>query len=104
MGEVYRARDSRLGRDLAIKILSDKLPGGDINRARFEREACSASALNHPNIVTIFELGQVDATYYIAMELVDGERLRDMLSAGPIPLQKSIPRCRANCGRPRKSP
>jgi predicted ATPase len=91
MGEVYRARDNRLGRDLAIKILSDKLPGGDINLARFEREASSASALNHPNIVTIFELGQVDATYYIAMELVDGERLRDMLSAGPIPLQKSIP-------------
>ena len=91
MGEVYRARDNRLGRDLAIKILSDKLPGGDVNLARFEREACSASALNHPNIVTIFELGQVDATYYIAMELVDGERLRDMLSAGPISLQKSIP-------------
>ena len=75
---------AHLGRDLAIKILSDKLPGGDVNLARFEREACSASALNHPNIVTIFELGQVDATYYIAMELVDGERLRDMLSAGLI--------------------
>jgi predicted ATPase len=91
MGEVYRARDTRLGRDLAIKILSRKLPAGEQNLARFEREACSASALNHPNIITIFELGQVEATYYIAMELVDGQLLRDMLNAGPLPLKKSIP-------------
>jgi predicted ATPase len=91
MGEVYRARDTRLGRDLAIKILSRKLSAGKQDLKRFEREACSASALNHPNIVTIFELGQVDTTYYIAMELVEGELLRDMLSGGPIPLQKAIP-------------
>src|ERR1700730_1508640 len=91
MGEVYRARDTRLGRDLAIKILSRKLSAGKQDLQRFEREACSASALNHPNIVTIFELGQVDTTYYIAMELVEGELLRDMLSGGPIPLQKAIP-------------
>ena len=91
MGEVYRARDTRLGRDLAIKILSSKLSPGKQDFERFEREACSASALNHPNIVTIFELGQVDTTYYIAMELVEGELLRDMLTGGPIPLQKAIP-------------
>jgi predicted ATPase/serine/threonine protein kinase len=91
MGEVYRARDTRLGRDLAIKILSGKLSPGKQDFERFEREACSASALNHPNIVTIFELGQVDTTYYIAMELVEGELLRDMLSGGPIPLQRAIP-------------
>src|SRR5438105_2000984 len=91
MGEVYRARDTRLGRDLAIKILSSKLSPGKQDFERFEREACSASALNHPNIVTIFELGQVDTTYYIAMELVEGELLRDMLAGGPIPLQKAIP-------------
>jgi predicted ATPase/tRNA A-37 threonylcarbamoyl transferase component Bud32 len=90
MGEVYRARDCRLGRELAIKILSRKLSAGKQDLARFEREACSASGLNHPNIVTIFELGQVDSTYYIAMELVDGELLRDMINAGPIPLQKAI--------------
>src|SRR6266702_1070160 len=90
MGEVYRARDTRLGRDLAIKILSSKLSPGKQDFERFEREACSASALNHPNIVTIFELGQVDTTYYIAMELVEGELLRDMLTGGPIPLQKAI--------------
>src|SRR2546425_13086474 len=91
MGEVYRARDNRLGRDLAIKILSRKLSASKQDFERFEREARSASALNHPNIVTIFELGQVDSTYYIAMELVEGELLRDMLSGGPIPLQKAIP-------------
>jgi serine/threonine protein kinase len=64
MGEVYRARDPRLGRDLAIKILSRKLSDNKLDVKRFEREAGSASALNHPNIVTIFER---DSTYYIAM-------------------------------------
>jgi predicted ATPase len=91
MGEVYRAHDSRLGRDLAIKILSRKLSANAQDLARFEREACSASALNHPNIITIFELGQVDSTHFIAMELVDGELLRDALRAGPMSLQKAIP-------------
>ena len=90
MGEVYRARDPRLGRDLAIKILSRELSDNKLDVKRFEREAGSASALNHPNIVTIFELGQVDSTYYIAMELVDGELLREKLRAGPIPLQTVI--------------
>jgi predicted ATPase len=90
MGEVYRARDPRLGRELAIKILSRKLSDSKLDVKRFEREAGSASALNHPNIVTIFELGQVDSTYYIAMELVDGEPLREMLGAGRIPLQEVI--------------
>ena len=87
MGEVYRARDPRLGRELAIKVLARKLSDNKLDVKRFEREAESASALNHPNIVTIFELGQVESTYYIAMELVEGQLLRDMLRAGPIPLQ-----------------
>src|ERR1700682_197603 len=86
-GEVYRARDPRRGRELAIKMLSRKLSDSKLDVKRFEREAGSASALNHPNIVTIFELGQVDSTYYIAMELVEGDLLRGMLRAGPIPLQ-----------------
>ncbi len=90
MGEVYRARDTRLGRDLAIKVLSRKLSDSKLDVKRFEREAGSASALNHPNIVTIFETGQFDSTYYIAMELVEGELLREMLRAGPIPLQTII--------------
>lgn len=90
MGEVYRARDPRLGRELAIKILSRKLSDGKLDVKRFEREAASASALNHPNIVTIFEMGEVDGTYYIAMELVEGDLLREMLHTGPIPLQTVI--------------
>ncbi|HEY5027610.1 MAG TPA: serine/threonine-protein kinase, partial [Candidatus Angelobacter sp.] len=90
MGEVYRARDTRLGRELAIKILSSKLSNSKLDVKRFEREAGSASALNHPNIVTIFELGQVDRTTYIAMELVEGDILRELLRVGPIPLQTVI--------------
>ncbi len=90
MGEVYRARDPRLGRELAIKVLSNKVSADPSDLDRFQREACSASALNHPNIVTIFELGQVDTTYYIAMELVEGVLLRDMLRSGAIPLQKAV--------------
>jgi predicted ATPase len=90
MAEVYRARDTRLGRDLAIKVLSSKLTSDQEDLDRFEREACSASALNHPNIVTIFELGQVDTTYYIAMELVEGVLLREMLTGVTLPLQKAI--------------
>src|SRR5437879_935331 len=73
------------------KTLSINLSPRKVDFERFERVACSASALYHPNIVTIFELGQVDTTYYIAMELVEGELLRDMLTGGPIPLQKAIP-------------
>ncbi len=91
MGQVYRARDLRLGRDLAIKVLSSRLSSDPQDLERFEREARAASALNHPNIITIFELGQVNHTYYIAMELVEGTLLRDMLLAGPIPLQNAIP-------------
>src|ERR1700682_836332 len=90
MGEVYRARDPRLGRELAIKILSRKLSDSKLDVKRFEREAGSASTLNHPNIVTIFELGQVESTYYIAMELVEGDMLREMLRAGPISLPTVI--------------
>ena len=89
MGEVYRARDTRLGREVAIKILPGNLHCDRRRIERLEQEARSASALNHPNIVTIYELGQVEETCYIAMELVDGEALRDLL-ASSIPLPKVI--------------
>ncbi|HEV2113305.1 MAG TPA: protein kinase [Terriglobales bacterium] len=91
MGEVYRARDASLGRDLAIKILPSHDAPHPHDLERFEREARSASALSHPNIITIFELGQVETTYYIAMELVEGDLLRDLLSSGALPLRKAIP-------------
>ena len=90
MGEVYRARDSRLGREVAVKILPGNLDPDRKRVERFEQEARSASALNHPNIVTIYELGQVDTTCYIAMELVEGEAVRELLAAGSIPLSKVI--------------
>lgn len=90
MGEVYRARDTRLDREVAIKTLSVERLHQPEALARFEKEARSASALNHPNIVTIYELGQVNSTRYIAMEMVDGETLRQLLAAGPIPFRKSV--------------
>jgi len=90
MGEVYRAKDPRLDRELAIKVLSLALCSHPDALSRFEREARSASSLNHPNIVTIYELGHFNDTRYIAMELVNGETVRAMLSSGPIPFRKSV--------------
>ncbi|MGD8896976.1 MAG: protein kinase [Acidobacteriota bacterium] len=90
MGEVYRARDTRLGREVAVKVLSSELSADADRRSRFEQEARAASALNHPNIVTIYEIGSSDATTYIAMELVDGRTLREVLEAGPLPTRRLL--------------
>src|SRR5271166_5255806 len=90
MGEVYRAKDTRLDREVAIKTLSLERLAQPEALARFEKEARSASALNHPNIVTIYELGRVNSTRYIAMELVDGETLRQLLASGPVPFRKAV--------------
>jgi len=84
MGEVYRARDPRLGRDIAIKVLSQEFSSDPDRRKRFEQEARSASALNHPNIITIHDIGSSDSITYIAMELVDGRTLRELLSEAPL--------------------
>jgi TolB-like protein/Tfp pilus assembly protein PilF len=87
MGEVYRARDGRLGRIVAIKVLRRDLAAVPDLIERFEREARSASALNHPNIVTIHDVGLEGATSYIAMEWVDGASLRDLAAPGkPLPV------------------
>ncbi|HME31934.1 MAG TPA: protein kinase [Terriglobales bacterium] len=90
MGEVYRAKDTRLDREVAIKTLSLDRCSQPEALSRFEQEARSACALNHPNIVTIYELGHVNGTRYIAMELVDGETVRALLACGPIPFRKSV--------------
>jgi predicted ATPase len=90
MGEVYRARDTRLQREVAIKTLSLDHCSQPETLSRFEQEARSASALNHPNIVTIYELGHVDQVRYIAMELVAGQTVRELLTTGPIPLRKAV--------------
>src|SRR6202521_5883707 len=90
MGEMYRARNTRLERSVAIKILSAAFSADCDRLDRFEQEARSASALNHPNIVTIYELGQDGSTHYIAMELVEGKTLRELLVSGLLPMQKAI--------------
>lgn len=90
MGEVYRARDTRLDRQVALKTMALDLHSQAEALSRFEREARSASALSHPNIVTIYELGQVNGTHYIAMELVHGETVRALLESGPIPFRKAL--------------
>ncbi|MEX0880519.1 MAG: protein kinase [Thermoanaerobaculia bacterium] len=90
MGEVYRAKDPRLGRDIAIKVLPDALASDPERLKRFEREARSASALNHPNIVTIYDIGFADSVSYIAMELVGGEPLRAVLTEGALPTKRLL--------------
>jgi Tol biopolymer transport system component len=90
MGEVYRARDSRLKRDVAIKVLPAGLARDPDRIARFEREARAAGALNHPNIVAVYEIGREDGTYWIATELVAGEPLASAIEPGPLALQKAL--------------
>ena len=90
MGEVYVAHDSRLSRNVALKILPSGMPTDAIRRKRFIQEARSASSLNHPNIVTIHDFGTVDGISYIVSELVDGEPLRTLIQQGPLPIGKLL--------------
>ncbi len=84
MGEVYRARDTRLDRTVALKTLAQKIATNTMARERFEREARAISALNHPNICTLFDVGTHDGTEYLVMELLDGEPLSQRLSKGAL--------------------
>jgi len=88
MGEVYRAHDSRLDRDVALKILPPEVAADESRRRRFEFEARSASALNHPNIVAIYDIGSEGDLFYIVSELVNGESLRTSLEHGPLPIRR----------------
>jgi Tol biopolymer transport system component len=90
MGEVYRARDSRLGREVAIKVLPSGLASDSERLKRFEREARSASSLNHPNIVAIYDIGFSDSISYIAMELVEGGSLCERLVEGTLPVKSLL--------------
>ena len=90
MGEVYRGRDTRLGRDVALKVISPKRVGDPSLRHRFELEARAASVLNHPSIVTIYDVGETEGVSWIAMEWVEGRTLRDALIDGPLPLREAL--------------
>jgi tetratricopeptide (TPR) repeat protein len=90
MGEVYRARDARLGRDIALKILPRDLASNQEALRRFELEARAASALNHPNIVTIYEIEQDDLMAWIAMELIDGQDLGTVIDAEPMTIKNAL--------------
>jgi serine/threonine protein kinase len=90
MGEVYRARDTRLGREVAIKVLPAELASDAERLSRFEQEARAASALNHPNVVTIHDIGKTDGVFYVAMELVEGKTLRELCAGGSLPVRRIL--------------
>jgi serine/threonine protein kinase len=90
MGEVYRARDTRLGRDVAIKLLPAERLSDPARRARFVQEARSASALNHPHIVTIHEIESSDGIDFIVMELVPGRTLDSLIPKGGMRLGEAL--------------
>jgi serine/threonine protein kinase len=90
MGEVYRARDMRLERTVAIKVLPKELSADSVRKQRFEREAKTISSLNHPNICTLHDIGSQDRIDYLVMEYVEGETLAKRLEKGPLPLEQVL--------------
>ena len=97
MGEVYKARDAKLDRFVAVKVLPESVAGNADALVRFEREAKAVAALNHPNILSIHDFGAQDGVAYAVMELLEGETLRDILSGGPLPIRKTIDFSRQIC-------
>jgi TolB-like protein len=90
MGEVYRATDTRLQRDVALKVLPREFAADPDRLARFEREARAAAGLNHPNILSVFDVGTDDGVPYFVCELLEGETLRDRLTRGPLPIHDAV--------------
>ena len=90
MGEVYRARDLKLKREVAIKILPDELSRDADRVARFQREAEVLASLNHPNIAAIYDLQELDGSRFLVLELVEGETLADRIQRGPIPVDEAL--------------
>ena len=97
MGEVYRARDTRLSRDVAIKVLPTGVVNDADRRARFEREAHVLAPLNHAGIATIHGVEESGASVALVMELVDGPTLAERIAAGPVPLDEALPIARQMC-------
>ncbi|HEY7924580.1 MAG TPA: serine/threonine-protein kinase, partial [Vicinamibacteria bacterium] len=90
MGEVWRGRDTRLDRSVAVKILPATFAQDEDRRARFEREAKTISSLNHPHICTLFDVGRAGETHFLVMELLEGEALVDRLRKGSLPLEQVV--------------
>src|ERR1700721_309877 len=90
MGEVYRARDKRLGREVAIKVLPSIFYTNPERLRRFGQEARAAAALNHPNILVVYQMGTYKGLPYLVSELLEGETLRERLARGPLPVRKVI--------------
>jgi hypothetical protein len=90
MGEVYRAKDARLGRDVAIKVLPASVANDPARRERFEREAKAVAALSHPNIINVHDTGVHESHPYVVMELLDGETLREKLAGTALPVRKAV--------------
>src|SRR5438094_4117633 len=90
MGEVYLAQDTRLKRKVGLKLLPTELTQDADRVRRFEQEAQAASALNHPNIITIHEIGEVDGAYFIATEFIDGQTLRHRMSGERMKLSEAL--------------
>src|SRR5688572_5225653 len=87
IGEVYRARDSRLGREVAVKVIPAGFAADPERLHRFEQEARAAAALNHPNILVVHDLGNHEGTPYIVTELLEGETLREQVTRGALPVR-----------------
>ncbi len=90
MGEVYQAKDSKLGRDVAIKVLPEEFARDADRVARFQREAKLLASLNHPNIAAIYGLEESDGTNFLVMELIEGNTLADRIKSGPIPVEEAL--------------
>ena len=90
MGEVYLAKDSRLGREVAIKVLPSEFAADPERLARFDQEARAAAALNHPHIAVVHDIGEEDGTYFMVQERLEGRTLRDVLESGRPPLAKAL--------------
>ena len=90
MGEVWRARDERLGRDVAIKVLPAELASDPERVKRFEKEARATGTLNHPNILAIHDVGVHEGSPYLVEELLEGQTLREVLRSGPLPARRAV--------------